>query len=156
MFGYKIVLFTHRPWPQPASFPSERADNPEGTDYRQIWRAERGFLWSIRKGRGWARRITKDWLKKEEIVYDKLIVEKGNTHTVDPRIKTRNRFVISRKKNARIFVEDDLSKAVKLADICEVVFLIDHPYNRVDVALPNNLIRVTSWDEIYRCVRRMF
>lgn len=100
------------------------------------------------------RSVTRRWLKERGLVYDKLIIERGNTDTTDPLGRTRNRFLIARERVLRVFVEDDLTKARKLANICEVVFLIDHPYNRTD-RLPKNLIRVTSWREIHDRVRQL-
>jgi uncharacterized HAD superfamily protein len=101
-----------------------------------------------------------------------LMIEKGNVYTLDPSIRTRNRFIESAKHEIRIFVEDDLEKAKKLALICELVFLIKHPYNRReyqvgeerpddwhmrdDPELPNNVIPVNGWQEIYRYVRSVF
>jgi len=97
---------------------------------------------------------TRKWLSLHGFVFDRLIVEKGNTDTPDPRFLTRNRFIISKSRNIRIFVEDDLAKAKRLADICEVVFLIDHPYNQLDGGgLPKNIRRVKSWQEIYQFFR---
>jgi uncharacterized HAD superfamily protein len=110
--------------------------------------------------------ITKEWLKKNGIKYDKLIIEEGNDFSSDPRIVFRNRFDLARKKKIRFFVEDDLEKALKLSFICDVVFLISHPYNlpgadlseeqnKMRKELPSNIIRVKNWDEIYQCVRRL-
>ena len=82
------------------------------------------------------------------------MIEQGDIHRTDPEILTRNRYIISRSLQIRIFVEDDLSKARRLADICDVVFLLNHPYNQnCDGQLPRNLMRVDSWDEIYKYVR---
>jgi hypothetical protein len=68
----------------------------------------------------------------------------------------------------RYFVEDDIEKAEKLAYICDVVFLVEHPYNtgfekqcescnyeckREKIDLPNNVRTVKSWDEIYKRIR---
>ena len=44
-------------------------------------------------------------------------------------------------------MEDDLAKARKLADICDIVYLIDQPYNQT-LALPNNIVRVKNWTGI--------
>ena len=99
-------------------------------------------------------KITRRWLGRHAFKYDKLIVERGNTNTVDPVLLTRNRFLISKEKMIRAFVEDDFDKAKKLADICEVVFLMDHPYNQGTV--PMNVIRVQSWQEVYDFLRRVF
>ena len=168
LLGYKIWIFTHRGWPQPSTFPPGR-ENEYWTAWRQL------SLWTIpsrwkvttqieKRLEKWglpgfirARLIlttTRKWLSLHGFVFDRLIVEKGNTDTPDPRFLTRNRFIISKSRNIRIFVEDDLAKAKRLADICEVVFLIDHPYNQLDGGgLPKNIRRVKSWQEIYQFFR---
>lgn len=92
------------------------------------------------------KKITKSWLKENGMKYDKLLIEKS---TGD------NRFTNAIKNNIRLFIEDDVEKAEKLAFICDVIFLLDHPYNRPDRNLPGNILRVTSWDEIYRTIRRL-
>ena len=46
------------------------------------------------------------------------------------------------------FIEDELEKAKKLAQICDIVFLFDQPYNQED--LPDNIIRVSSWEQLYQ------
>ena len=69
----------------------------------------------------------------------------------------RNRFLFAKRYELRAFVEDDLSKAKKLSNICQVVFLIDHPYNQCDPAtMPANLIRVKSWHDIWRFMKTVF
>jgi uncharacterized HAD superfamily protein len=62
---------------------------------------------------------------------------------------------MARYYNLRFFVEDDLEKAVKMAYICDVVFLVDHPYNQQVAPLPKNIQRVTTWDEIYNEVKKL-
>lgn len=133
----------------------------------------------IRTVEGWVRsrlgcspmdQITKSWLRLNGISYDRLTIEQGNEDVSDPQGHFRNRFYISRKKRIRFFVEDDSEKASKLAYICDIVFLLEQPYNResrdeclecekeckqVKKHMPNNVIRVKSWDEIYRHIRRL-
>jgi uncharacterized HAD superfamily protein len=144
VFHYRIWIFSHRPWPQSSTIPESRM-----AEYQNEWRKYGGLAISDR-----LRNMTEEWLRTNGFKYDKLIIEKGNTDTRDPYGHTRNRFVISQKENIRIFVEDDLNKALKLADICELVFLKDHPYNQAP-SLPNNVIRVSSWKEIERFLRRV-
>ncbi len=99
-------------------------------------------------------RITAAWLREVGIQPDRLVIEWGNVDSPDPRGRVRNRFVEARQAEVRIFVEDDLGKAVRLAGICEVVFLLDQPYNQADGReLPTNLIRARSWKEIHRFIR---
>ncbi len=151
----KVYVFSHRDWPkavgQERSTVADRWQAAvscycEGLEMG-VSRAKHRFMKPIN-------RITRLWLREHGFEYDKLIVEKGNEEIADPQAPRRNRFYISRKENIRFFVEDDLRKAVKLAYICEVVFLVDHPYNRVKTGLPGNIIRVKSWDEIYKEIRK--
>lgn len=97
--------------------------------------------------------ITKCWLQKNEIEYDTLTIERGSENVADPQGPFRNRFYVSRKKKIRFFVEDDAEKANKLAYICDIVFLIKQPYNKNE-KLPSNVVRVGSWNELYRQIRK--
>jgi hypothetical protein len=97
--------------------------------------------------------VTKCWLQKNGIEYNGLTIERGSEDVVDPQGHFKNRFYISRKKKIRFFVEDDPEKACKLAYICDIVFLIDHPYNK-DEIFPSNVIRIKSWDDAYRQIRK--
>lgn len=99
--------------------------------------------------------LTEQRLGKHEIEHDNVVIERGNVHTTDPAMLVRNRFAISARKKIAIFVEDDLQKALKLTAICELVFLMEHPYNQMqpEEEKPHNLITVKSWSDIYRFVR---
>jgi len=168
VFNFKIIIFTHRPWPNPVTFDQAKKDQIaaewSSKAWLSAWRPYRGRIGGIkrifnrlleaRRSRA-MRRITAEWLNKEDIDYDHLVVERGNVHLADPRTKSRNRFTLSERKEIRIFVEDDLFKAKKLANICELVYLFDQPYNQGN-DLPNNIVRVSSWDEIKRHIRENF
>jgi len=97
--------------------------------------------------------ITKCWLQKNGIEYDSLTIERGSEDVVDPQGHFKNRFYIGRKKKIRFFIEDDPEKACKLAYICDIVFLIEHPYNKNE-SVPSNVVRIKSWEELYRQVRK--
>lgn len=86
-----------------------------------------------------------------------LVIEKASEDISSPEIHFLNRFYIARKKKIKFFVEDVLEKAIKLAHICDIVFLFDHPYNHASPGkeIPSNIIRVTSWEKIYREIRRL-
>jgi uncharacterized HAD superfamily protein len=114
--------------------------------------------------------FTKCWLRLHNIDCDDLTIEQGNEDVADPQGHFHNRFYIARKKQIRFFVEDDLDKAIKLAYICDIVFLLDHPYNRNTQDrcqkcirkckqerrdVPDNVTRVESWGEIYRYILRV-
>jgi len=136
IFHFKIYIFTYRPWPDKTIFPKDKKQ-----EYDKCW-----FGNSIE-------RITETWLKRYNFLYDKLIIEKGNTNTTCSNILTKNRFIWSSKKRIKYFIEDDLIKAQKLANICDVVFLFDQPYNN-SRKLPHNVIRVNSWNQLYNLIRR--
>ncbi|MBP7052173.1 MAG: hypothetical protein KBE65_14250 [Phycisphaerae bacterium] len=148
IFGYKILIFTYRPWPNSVRFPE-----PNRAEYEALWDSVTP-RW--RKGKDHAIRIlTERWLQEKGIPYDGVVIELGNLDTLDSKTLARNRFRASRDKRIRLFAEDDVDKARKLADICDLVFLIDHPYNQTTDRLPNNLQRVTSWDDLYECVKKV-
>lgn len=170
-FHFKLILFTHRPWPNPGqhvdTMPSEKSVGWKRRYISRSWLSEcRPFerdtgrnwrSWSKRKLNyvlEWCRRksmtdVTTNWLDKHGVLYDQLVVERGNVHVADPRSKGRNRFRLAEEWEIRVFVEDDLFKARKLAEICEVVYLIDQPYNQAD-DLPNNIVRVGKWSDSTR------
>jgi len=99
--------------------------------------------------------FTKCWLRLHNFDCDELTIEQGNEDVADPQGHFHNRFYIARQKKLRFFVEDDLEKAIKLAYICDIVFLLDQPYNQSRNEIPSNIIPVKSWDEIYREVRKL-
>lgn len=155
-FGLDIYIFTDRPWPvaetkkELIKLKMEFLNNCKRISLRDR------ILKRICKSRIIPlRQITKEWLHKYGFPSpEKLIVEKG---------KSKNRFSIARKKRIRFFVEDDLEKAKKMSYICDVVFLLSHPYNEPNFDLtaeinglrsdlPSNIIRVKDWSEIYQKV----
>jgi uncharacterized HAD superfamily protein len=174
IFNMKIYIFTLRPW-------------PDCKDKKELITSIKDFAYKCNKNirlifsvlalllpfliiGKWKHIpisiITKCWLKEKNIPCNKLFIEKVNDFSSDPRGSYRNRFFISRRKKIRFFVEDDLLKAIKLSYICEVVFLLNHPYNLPANNLPNeennkrsnlpkNLIRVNSWNDIYQKIREL-
>lgn len=172
----KIFIFTHRDWP-------DVEDKNELIEKLKLFcRKSKGFTLSLlflKIGMGIKferlikrvkneplKLITKQWLRKNEILYKKFIFEKGNDFSSDPSQGIKNRFSISKQKKIKFFVEDDLEKAIKLSYICDVVFLLSHPYNKPNKNLqeninklrenlPPNIICVDNWDEIYKHIRRL-
>jgi uncharacterized HAD superfamily protein len=178
----KIHIFTHRPWPVTVGLPrAERKRteriwaNASRTYTHQVYRDRpwwrRLLSWfrsigqmspyrilrltTVFQKQDWVDRITKAWLNEHGFQYDKIMIEKGSEDAADPSSHIINRFYACRMKKVKYFVEDDLVKAKKLAFICDVVFLFDHPYNQAD-QLPANVIRVQSWDEILRYMREIW
>jgi len=179
----KVHIFSHRAWPNTFGISVE-----DENKIQQQWRkraseligqaySRKSFsgLWQkarlkLNIGAGPIEHLTKCWLRLNNLNWDKLTIERGNDDVADPQGHFRNRFYIARKKLIKFFVEDDLEKAVKLAYICDVVFLLDHPYNQnlpdkckgcgYDCKLdekyvPDNVKRVKSWDDIYKCIRML-
>ena len=114
------------------------------------------------------RYITRYWLRSRGIAFDSLLVERGNENIVYARGRYENRFNYARRKRIRFFVEDDWIKAIKLSYVCDVVFLIDHPYNQAAESdhskhsdasiigkLPANVVRVTSWLELKKILSQL-
>ncbi len=172
----KVHIFTHRPAP---TFDHQSLDN------KKRWRdvaasmVQHQFPYAMFPSkltrfhrflglRDPIQIITTMWLWKNGIEYDSLTIETGSENVPDASIAYKNRFRLAAKRKIRYFVEDDWEKATKLAYICDVVFLVDHPYNQQQGAnqrkhkdafihgeLPANVVRVSSWDEIYRWVRQL-
>lgn len=100
---------------------------------------------------------TKKWLKDNGIVFEKIIFESGNYDAPISLFssKYKTRYYYAKKYKIRYFVEDNLRNAEKLSHICEYVFLVDHPYNQTENALPYNVIRVSNWQEISEWIKNM-
>lgn len=156
-FNMKIYVFTHRPWPIP-----EGMNDVEKEELNIAWkRAVSSFHEAehippfLSDYSSPIKDITKLWLRKHGFEYDWLMVEKGSDEASDAHAQINNRFYKSREMRIRFFVEDDARKATKLAYICDVVFLLEQPYNLGVPELPSNVIPVKSWDEIYKKVRAL-
>ena len=85
------------------------------------------------------KRQTKHWLNQHSIPYHEL-------HHARERTKHR------KADGCQVFIEDNLEECEVLADHCERVFLVDHPWNRKDPA-KKNIIRVKNWEEINRLIQ---
>mgnify|MGYP000271029133 CR=1 FL=1 len=177
-----VWAFTHRPWPKVEGMNSHTQsktlnewDDRISKDYRSCLPRcvlERMILWVApiikclkvgwlfrRKGCH-ARALTKRWLTFHQFPIDRLFVETRRDEIFSRHKPAYNR-IFKAKLNPRVqfFVEDDLVNAIKLSDHCELVFLINHPYNQSlapydelkthGKELPKNVIRVNSWGEIH-------
>jgi len=167
IFKFKIYIFTYRPWPDVQT-------KIELSKYKKSFLSlvehlplrDRLLRYINISKTDPLKQITKEWLKKHSFIYDRLIFEKGNDYSSDSRINFYSRFYFSKKKRIRFFVEDDLEKAEKLSYICDVVFLFSQPYNKPNEQLPPeinvrrkhlpaNVIRVNSWNDIYKQIRQL-
>lgn len=186
VFKLKIYIFTYRPWPDKKDLKGmleckknflskcEKLSWQEKIMKALVFSEKDSFLKKKAKEFFVSRidplcRLTKEWLKKNEIHYDKLFFEKGNMYSRDPRIMRGifySRFHIAAKKKIRFFIEDDPEKAIKLSFICDAVFLMTHPYNFPNECLskemnerlknlPANVIRVCSWSDVIQQIKRI-
>lgn len=89
--------------------------------------------------------ITRKWLIENGFGSPKLYIKTGGAGW----FAGIDRLAMARRKKIRFFVEDDLANAIKLSPLCDVVFLIDQPYNHTQQELPQNILRVGSWGELY-------
>ncbi len=148
--GHKLRMFTWRGWP---SWPDVPKD--ERVKLAQAWSRElrcNGLLGRLPYYPSWLARwissramigLTRGWLEENEIPYDSVTVEKNASRVESKRLREakRGRF--------HYFVEDDAKSAVSLAPHCELVFLIDKPYNaQPETPLPDKVVRVESWEDI--------
>ena len=162
----KIWIFTSRPWPEQRNTSKKQFDILLRKWTKRLSELERLVnYWHLEhffdhyETHNMLGAITRLWLKKHDFIFDKLIVEKTSSHFFDKKTETKNRLELARnKKQLKIFVEDDIGKAVRLCAFCELVFLFDQPYNQSikdsintqfeKEDFPKNLIRVYSWREI--------
>jgi len=139
-YGLRVFVFTYRPWPNFGDLPVDMRE-----EYQSSWKL--GSRWRLRGIP--IRRLTAEWLKRKNIQWDRLFVERSKAGTQEIWRRSKNRVVVAQRKAIRFFVEDDVSNAKRLANICDIVFLYDQPYNRVpDADLPRNVTRVTSWNHL--------
>lgn len=55
---------------------------------------------------------------------------------------------LCRELGIEIFIDDSIGNVLDVATVCERVFLFDCPWNQENVALPANVTRIYSWQEI--------
>lgn len=79
--------------------------------------------------------VTETWLGENKVVYGTLDL-----------LGSHDKIAACKKYGVEIFMEDRLENALDISRECNIpVILFDCPYNRVD--LPENVIRVYSWQE---------
>lgn len=166
-FGYKIVLFTYRDWPQYLPGKEEemkkfiQSKGLHPLDKNDIKLVTRKWLndnlhFTEKKWYDFFGQKIKCWLD-EHIGERALVYEKGNPYVSDSRLsKTINRFHGTKRYRLRFFIEDHPENAIKLSNYCEYVFLFDEPYNQAEAYdFPKNVLRVYNWNDIYRHLKRL-
>jgi len=167
VYGFKIIIHSYRPWPEYHYGKILKREN-----INQLWGIKEIKLFKknfiiFRKKK--LVKITKKWLKKNNIPVSKkwfgikkrIYIEKTGIDSSKRSFTIwglflnisvgnfKNRFYYTLKRPYRYFIEDDIDNAIKLANNCEYVFLLDQPYNkRKNSKLPDNIIRVKTWNEI--------
>ena len=132
IYKLRIFIFTDRPWPCVKNM-------KVGEKQKTLVKWRQAANGRGNRVKGLMRCITEKWLKENDFKYDKLIIEKESS----------NRFNMAKQRQISFFVEDELEKAKKLAQICDIVFLFNQPYNQEE-ELPDNIIRVNSWERLYQ------
>lgn len=174
-FGFKIHIFSFRPWPDTKYL----NDNEKYVTLLNWWQIKlfnkqinlqllklisKMNLYNRRLRYFKIRQLTKRWLKKVGIKYDKLLLETNGfdnpparTLMRIPKIHFRNRFYYAKTDHFRYFVEDVPENAIKLSMSCDYVFLINQPYNTelLYPNLPKNIIRVKNWSAIKEKIREL-
>ena len=89
-------------------------------------------------------KMTKDWLKKYKINYDKLIL----TNAYDKQAKAE----VCVKNNIDIMIEDSKTTAINISKTRTKVLLMDTRFNK-DI---KELERVRTWKEIYEKITGLF
>ena len=163
----RVCIFTYRPWPDVKEV---RAQRHAQTRFIEACRRpsilDRLSPLVSPRGRRPIERITREWLCRYNIPFDKLVLERGNDYSTDPAGRKHNRFYYAQKYKIRYFVEDDIEKAAKLAYICDVVFLITQPYNKPNKDMPKstfefasnlppNVVNVKGWKDIWDHLKRL-
>jgi len=142
--GMKVHIFTWRPWDKIENSQSNKRKKKLFNITKKYYRKNK------------INKITKQWLKNNNISFDKISIEKGDLFFPAKRkiAKYKNRYYICKKKRIMFFVEDNLENALKLSEICRYVFLYNQPYNQCE-SLPQSIIRVHSWEQIYDKVKEL-
>ncbi len=82
---------------------------------------------------------TYDWLKKNNLPYDELML-----------LGSHEKMEFCLEKDLKVLVEDTLEIGIKVSAAGIPVLLMDAPYNRGE--LPELVYRKHSWEEIYRTI----
>lgn len=173
-YGLEITIFTYRDWPQ---YPNDIVKKEE----IQKFIISKGFT-PLKKGEikkitlEWLAKsgikvltyntlLDRIWYKIVGIFIKrkKVILETGNPYISDTRfwnryrksIKLKNRFQYANLHGFKFFIEDNPENAIKLSNFCEGVILFDEPYNQDSnkYVYTKNIIRVSSWNDIYRFIK---
>lgn len=74
---------------------------------------------------------------------------------LEPSFKNKTKAEICKMIGARILIEDNLDLAVDAAQNGIIILLMDAPWNQTE-SLPDNIIRVKSWEEILEKIDKLW
>lgn len=83
--------------------------------------------------------LTRQWLVKNGIVFDKLII---NSH---------NKLEIAQRENIDLFFDDSIRNCSMLSEGNIETYMYSTEYN--EIYKNDKVKRVSSWDEFYRCIK---
>ena len=172
-FGLKLQFFSYRDWPQYGAEENKIKDIIKGKECTPL---EKNEITKITKK--WLKQKGIDVIMPNNIfssIYYRLrnpflsrkkaMIEIGNPYISDTRfwnyfrksILNRNRFQGANLKSFKFSIEDTPENAIKLSGLCEYVFMFDEPYNSdiLKYDFPKNVIRVNSWNDIYRYLKSL-
>lgn len=171
-FGMKIIFFSYRDWPQYGNDEKEMKDAIIKKGYTPLEKKQ-------------IIKITENWLNInslnakvvtnfcDKIIFfflnlfkdnKSVIIELGNPYISDNRyfnklrkaILNNNRFQGANLIGFKFFIEDSPESAIRLANLCDYVFLFDEPYNKSEnYSFPKNVIRVYCWDDVFRNLKKL-
>ncbi len=171
-FGLQILFFSYRDWPQYGAEKELITNTIKNSGYTPIkekkemikitneWLKQNNL-----KAKVFSNRFEKClfWVNKQFVHKRSATIEMGNPYITDTRFKNsfrksilnNNRFQGANVKGFKFFIEDTPENAIKLSSLVDYVFLYDEPYNRDEerYGFPKNVIRVKSWNDIYRYLK---
>lgn len=74
---------------------------------------------------------------------------------VTPEHQQIKKSELCRKFGIEVFIDDSIANVLDVATACEHVFLFDRPWNQEKVALPANVTRAYSWQEIVTAIENL-
>jgi len=170
-FGYKIFVYTYRPWGQM----SDKVKNEIiKQNYTPLLKNDIVKITkSSFKNVGINTFIINNWFSS--ILYwfiptflkirTRVTIEKGNSNISDTRFSfivrnqtlLLNRFQGAKRNRLKFFIEDTPENAIKLANLVDYVFLMNQPYNNDEnrYRFQKNIIRVDSWNEVYSHLKQL-
>ena len=82
--------------------------------------------------------LSKNWLDKNQIVYDKLIVN------------ARNKEIVCKEENIDIFIDDQLGNCLKVSNIgIKTIRFTDNK------EIHDNIVNISSWNEVYEYINKI-